>query len=718
METKFDTQNEAGVILDRLIRTTFFLITLLGIFLFIGAFLGCSKGDPAGDPDPDPDPDPVVQTPTITSISPGSGVEGTEVTFTGTNFSGTANQNEVMFNGIESTVTSSSTTQLITTVPANATTGAVSVTVNSKKAVGPSFTVISGIAFDCNNNEITEDTVLEDVEDGDAIDYIVSCEITVSNNALLTIEPGVIIAFEGDLSGIFVVEGGGLKAIGTNDNPINFVGTSENKGVWKGIYFASTHPENRLEYVTVRNAGRSASAASMEKGAVQLSTGNTSSGAIVNCNISDNDGFGVFITDEADLKEFSGNTITDNEKAAVGLFFNQAGVLDEGSDFSGNGDNYIEVRQNDLDEDDMTLMALNVPYRFEDSSRYNILKALTIGAGSILEFNNGSGLRLGEQAIDCGTTTGSINATGTEGAHITFKGITAGKGAWLGIGINSTSPNNNLIYCDISGGGSDKLYNGSAFSANVTLQCESRVTIQNSTITDSAGFGIYLLDEDTRILDFENNDLINNELAPVLIHLPQLDQLDATSSYAEGNGRPYIQVMGQSLLDADLTIAKLEVPYRIGKSRFGANPYIEMALTIQPGVILEFEPSVGIVTGNPGFDCTPLTGTVHAEGTVDEPILFKGITEGQGTWRGIGINSSSSANLLQYCEISGGGGNQMYNAGGLGNVVIHCEGQITVDHCTISDSGGWGIDFVQSGNTLTNTDNTFTNNLDGNIAPN
>ncbi len=716
METKIDSQNQAGAILDRLIRTTFFLITLLGIVLFIVAFTGCSKGETPGNPDPDPDP--VVQTPTITSISPNSGLEGTEVTFTGTNFSGTATENTVAFNGIESAVTSASSTQLVAVVPANATSGAVSVTVNSKKAIGPSFTVISGIAFDCSNNEITEDTVLEDVEEGDAIDYIVSCEITVMNNAVLTIEPGVIIAFEGDLSGIFTVEGAGLKAIGTSDQPIKFVGTSENKGVWKGIYFASTHPENRLEYVTVSNAGRSESGASKEKGAVQISAGSASAGSIVNCTINNNDGFGVFITDEGSLNEFSGNTITDNEKAAVGLFFNQAGALDQSSDYSGNGDGYIEVRQNDLSEEDMTMPALNVPYRFDDSGRYNILRALTIEAGSILEFNNGSGLRLGEQATDCSTTTGSLNATGTESAHITFKGITAGKGAWLGIGINSTSPNNKLIFCDISGGGSDKLYNGSAFAADVTLQCESRVTIQNSTITDSGGFGIYLLDEDTRLLDFENNQLTDNELAPILLHLPQLDQLDATSSYAEGNGRAYIQVMGQSLLDADLTISKLEVPYRIGKSRFGTNPYIEMALTIEPGVILEFEPAVGIVTGNPGFDCTPLTGSVHAQGTVDEPIQFKGITEGQGTWRGIGINSNTSANLLQYCEISGGGGNQMYNAGGLGNVVIHCEGQITVDNCTISDSGGWGIDFVQSGNSLTNTNNVFMNNQDGNIAPN
>jgi hypothetical protein len=60
----------------------------------------------------------------------------------------------------------------------------------------------------------------------------------------------------------------------------------------------------------------------------------------------------------------------------------------------------------------------------------------------------------------------------------------------------------------------------------------------------------------------------------------------------------------------------------------------------------------------------------------------------------------------------------MYNAGGQGNLVIHCEGTLAVENCTVKDSGGWGIDFVQGGNSLTNVSNNFDNNALGNIAPN
>lgn len=675
----------------------------------------CSKD---GDNGPITVDEPANVTPTITGISPTSGVIGTEVTITGSNFSSTSNQNEVEFNGTAAIVKSASTTQLVVDVPESATSGTVSVVVDGKTATGPSFSVITANAILCDQNEILENMVWEDMVAGNEIDYVVQCAILIKGNALLTIEPGVIIAFEGEDSGIFSSEGGGLKAIGTQNEPIKFLGTSENKGVWKGIYFGSTHPENRLENVMVMHAGRSASGQSGEKGAVQLSRDEDSAAAIVNCTITNNDGYGLFLTDESDLEEFSGNTISDNEEAPVALYFNQMGALDALSDYQGNGKNYIEVRENEIEDDMVNMPFLNIPYQFVESKKYNIKNALNIAAGNTLKFTNGAGFRLGEQASDCADTSGSLNATGTMDSPITFQGVTSGKGTWLGLGFNSSNSNNKLIYCNISGGGSAGIYNASEFAANITLQCDSRVTIQNSTIEDSGGFGIYVLDEDAELEDFEENTVVNNELAPLWMHLPQVDQLDATTTYAEGNGRAYIQVEGDAVTEAELTIKKLEVPYRIETEESGRETYVERAITIEAGTVLEFETGAGLVLGSPGVDCIPTTGSLNAQGTIEEPIIFRGATEGQGTWLGIGINSSTSANLFTYCEISGGGSKQMYNAGGQGNLVIHCSGNLTIENSTISDSGGWGIDFVQGGNSLTETGNTFSNNTSGNIAPN
>ena len=80
--------------------------------------------------------------PTITSISPSSGVVGTSVTITGTNFSSTLASNTVKFNGTTASLSSGNTTQLVATVPVGATTGKITVTVGANTATSSSdFTI-------------------------------------------------------------------------------------------------------------------------------------------------------------------------------------------------------------------------------------------------------------------------------------------------------------------------------------------------------------------------------------------------------------------------------------------------------------------------------------------------------------------------------------------------------------------------------------------------
>lgn len=63
----------------------------------------------------------------IISLSPGSGPIGSTVTISGTGFSTTASQNTTTFNGTNATLSSATTTQLVVTVPAGATTGLIAV---------------------------------------------------------------------------------------------------------------------------------------------------------------------------------------------------------------------------------------------------------------------------------------------------------------------------------------------------------------------------------------------------------------------------------------------------------------------------------------------------------------------------------------------------------------------------------------------------------------
>ena len=69
--------------------------------------------------------------PSITSLSPSSGVVGTAVTIAGANFGATQGSSGVRFNGTVATPTSWSANTIVVPVPAGATTGPVAVTVNA-----------------------------------------------------------------------------------------------------------------------------------------------------------------------------------------------------------------------------------------------------------------------------------------------------------------------------------------------------------------------------------------------------------------------------------------------------------------------------------------------------------------------------------------------------------------------------------------------------------
>lgn len=114
--------------------------------MFILAFVAialsaCIQVD---DPDNPEDSGESVTIPTISSFYPLSGSVGTTVSVNGTNFSTTAVNNTVLFNGVAATVTAATTTQLTVTVPSGATTGAISVTVGATTVTSSaSFTVIT-----------------------------------------------------------------------------------------------------------------------------------------------------------------------------------------------------------------------------------------------------------------------------------------------------------------------------------------------------------------------------------------------------------------------------------------------------------------------------------------------------------------------------------------------------------------------------------------------
>lgn len=80
----------------------------------------------------------------ISLVTPNTGKVGTTVTIFGKGFSATASQDAVAFNGTSATVSEAAPNRLVTTVPAGATTGSITLTAPLGNATSPSpFTVIS-----------------------------------------------------------------------------------------------------------------------------------------------------------------------------------------------------------------------------------------------------------------------------------------------------------------------------------------------------------------------------------------------------------------------------------------------------------------------------------------------------------------------------------------------------------------------------------------------
>jgi hypothetical protein len=82
--------------------------------------------------------------PSITSLSPTSGVVGASVAITGTSFGSAQDTSTVTFNGVTSTPTSWNDTTIEVPVPAGATTGNVVVTVGGVASNAVAFSVYAG----------------------------------------------------------------------------------------------------------------------------------------------------------------------------------------------------------------------------------------------------------------------------------------------------------------------------------------------------------------------------------------------------------------------------------------------------------------------------------------------------------------------------------------------------------------------------------------------
>lgn len=263
--------------------------------------------------------------------------------------------------------------------------------------------------------------------------------------------------------------------------------------------------------------------------------------------------------------------------------------------------------------------------------------------------------------------SGSITAVGTASQGIVFRGEEGTPGYWEGIGIESNNPNNKFNYVTVRDAGS---YWGWEY-ANVFVKSLGRLSIENSTFSNSEGHGIYAQASAT-FPTFSGNTLSNNVYAGLNISVDQVKALDNATAYNVSNGEAHVLVRGDYISSAT-TWSVTATPLLIVGS-----VNIENALTLNPGVHIKMESGDGIHVRE--------SGSLNAMGTVDLPITIEGRYDSPGYWAGLKVASNNPNNKFNYVTVSDGGSYWGYEYAG-----IMVDGRLDLDNCMINNSNSWGV---------------------------
>ena len=170
--------------------------------------------------------------------------------------------------------------------------------------------VYSAPAVELGN--ISTPTTLEDRNsDPTVIDYFVNKNITVTSE--LTIKPGVVIGFAQDAR-LDINSGAMIKADGTAEKKIRFIGKTQQTGFWSGIMVYSISSSNILNHVEILHAG---SKPMLDANKAAIATFETSRLAITNSLIAQSGGFGIYFRFNSNIVNFASNKFNYKEESPI-----------------------------------------------------------------------------------------------------------------------------------------------------------------------------------------------------------------------------------------------------------------------------------------------------------------------------------------------------------------------------------------------------------------
>jgi len=537
------------------------------------------------------------------------------------------------------------------------------------------------ITLDCSGLSASNSRL---VNSAAAIDYIVPNNCVLDITFPLEIEAGTVIQFE-ENAGIGVYDNGSINAVGTADLPIVMEGTQSVPGFWRGIHIETNSINNQFDYVSVSDAGSNYVYCCNTVASVFLKGGTL---GIQNSTISNGEGFGLYANEPAEFSNYLNNTITTHAEAPLYVHGERLDEIDgRGSSYTGNDVDYIRIISSVINKA-ITIPANDVPY-LQDAAVLDITEDVTVSAGVEWAFQENSGLGIYDN--------GSFNASGTATAPIILRGEQRVRGYWRGLHLETNSLNNQFEYVQVSDAGSDYVYCCNTVASMFFK--DGRASLAHVTISGGNAYGIATKSA-FEFVEVEDLDISDNLQEPLYISAVQAGALDGLGSDYIGNDIDVIYIYN-SELDQASSWDETNIPYYIDDVIDITSP-----LTMEPGVEIWFAENGGLGV----YD----NGTLNAVGTASNNIIMRGFDDVRAYWRGIHTETNSNSNVLEYVQLLDAGQNYVYCCNDLANLYVK-SGQMTVRNSTISGSGGCGIN-VSSSATLTEENNTFSDNVDGNIC--
>ena len=283
------------------------------------------------------------------------------------------------------------------------------------------------ITLDCNYFTENPNTVLKDNLEA-PVDYIITCVTRV--NGKLTIDPGVVIAFEQD-AGLEFKDKSSFKMEGTAKKPIILTGKEKTKGFWRGIHTESPSPNNVMSYVTIDYAGGGGSKAAL---AIYKENSNLT---MDHCTFSNSKYNGMVVNDE--VGKDAHNIIMNNctftkNNIPVQTNITRLNMFNGSNSFSGNKNDYIHIDRQNL-YGDATWAKLDVPYFLQDNFMYKD-GVLTVEPGTEIIMSAQNWMHVSNKS--------SLVMVGTAADPIIIRGEHDAAGFWQQLNIDSSSPLNEI----------------------------------------------------------------------------------------------------------------------------------------------------------------------------------------------------------------------------------------------------------------------------------